>query len=89
MGDYSDVSQPERLIFILMLLSENSHPFSIAQIHEKVCAYGANVDERTIRRDIDLLSEIAYITEEESGRQPTTPAVSLTLRALPLTAATL
>ena len=68
MGDYSDVSQPERLIFILMLLSENSHPFSIAQIHEKVCAYGANVDERTIRRDIDLLSEIAYITEEESGK---------------------
>ncbi|MBP5306336.1 MAG: HTH domain-containing protein, partial [Lachnospiraceae bacterium] len=63
MGEYSDVTQPERLIFILMLLSENSHPFSIAQIHEKVCAYGANVDERTIRRDIDLLSEIAYITE--------------------------
>lgn len=63
----SDISQPERLIFILMLLSENKRKYSIADIHSRVTSYGANVDERTIRRDIDLLSGIAYITEEEIG----------------------
>ena len=67
-GEVSEITQSERLIFILMLLSENRHPFSVAQIHEKVSAYGADVDERTIRRDIDLLSGIAFITEETVGK---------------------
>lgn len=60
----SDMSQTERQIFILMLLSENKRGYNIEEIHSRLQSWGENVDARTIRRDIDSLSGLCFITEE-------------------------
>ena len=64
MSASSDMSQTERQIFILMLLSENRRGYSADEIHSRLTNWGASVDIRTVRRDIDSLSEICFITEE-------------------------
>lgn len=64
MSAASDMSQTERQIFILMLLSENRRGYSADEIHTRLLNWGAAVDIRTVRRDIDSLSEICFITEE-------------------------
>jgi len=64
-----DMAQTERQIFILLLLSENKRGFTINNIHDSLEKWNVIVDKKTIMRDIDSLSGICFISEEErNGR---------------------
>lgn len=64
-----DMAQTERQIFILLLLSENKRGYTIHDIHDSLEKWDVIVDKKTIVRDIDSLSEICFISEEErNGR---------------------
>ncbi len=64
-----DMAQTERQIFILLLLSENKRGYTISDIHASLEKWDVTVDKKTIGRDIDSLSGICFITEEErNGR---------------------
>lgn len=64
-----DMAQTERQIFILLLLSENKRGYTINDIHDSLEKWDVIVDKKTIMRDIDSLSGICFITEEErNGR---------------------
>jgi len=60
-----DMTQTERQIFILMLLSENKRGYTINDIHKSLQKWNVFVDRKTISRDIDSLSGIYFISEEE------------------------
>lgn len=60
-----DMAQTERQIFILLLLSENKRGYSINDIHSFLQKWDVIVDKKTIMRDIDSLSEICFISEED------------------------
>lgn len=60
-----DMTQTERQIFILMLLSENKRGYTINDIHKSLQKWDVIVDRKTISRDIDSLSSIYFISEEE------------------------
>ena len=64
-----DMAQTERQIFILLLLSENKRGYTINDIHDSLEKWDVIVDKKTIMRDIDSLSGICFISEEDrSGR---------------------
>lgn len=64
-----DMAQTERQIFILLLLSENKRGYTINDIHASLEKWDVIVDKKTISRDIDSLSGICFISEEErSGK---------------------
>ncbi len=64
-----DMAQTERQIFILLLLSENKRGYTVSDIHASLEKWDVIVDKKTIGRDIDSLSGICFITEEErNGR---------------------
>ncbi len=64
-----DMAQTERQIFILLLLSENKRGYTINDIHASLEKWDVIVDKKTISRDIDSLSGICFISEEErNGR---------------------
>ncbi|MDI9488896.1 MAG: WYL domain-containing protein, partial [Bacillota bacterium] len=60
-----DMAQTERQIFILLLLSENKRGYTISDIRSSLEKWNVVVDKKTIMRDIDSLSRICFITEEE------------------------
>lgn len=60
-----DMAQTERQIFILLLLSENKRGYTINDIHASLKKWDVIVDKKTIGRDIDSLSGICFISEEE------------------------
>jgi len=60
-----EMTQTERQIFILMLLSENKRGYTINDIHKSLQKWNVEVDKKTIGRDIDSLSSIYFISEEE------------------------
>ncbi|MBH1941612.1 WYL domain-containing protein [Mobilitalea sibirica] len=60
-----DMAQTERQIFILLLLSENKRGYTINDIHASLEKWDVIVDKKTIMRDIDSLSGICFISEEE------------------------
>lgn len=60
-----DMAQTERQIFILLLLSENKRGYTIHDIHDSLEKWDVIVDKKTIMRDIDGLSGICFISEEE------------------------
>lgn len=59
------MAQTERQIFILLLLSENKRGYTINDIHASLEKWDVVVDKKTIMRDIDSLSSIYFISEEE------------------------
>lgn len=59
-----DMAQTERQIFILLLLSENKRGYTINDIHASLEKWDVIVDKKTIRRDIDSLSGICFISED-------------------------
>lgn len=64
-----DMAQTERQIFILLLLSENKRGYTISDIHDSLEKWDVVVDKKTIMRDIDSLSGICFISEEDrNGR---------------------
>lgn len=59
-----DMTQTERQIFILLLLSENKRGYTINDIHASLEKWDVYVDKKTIKRDIDSLSGICFISED-------------------------
>lgn len=64
-----DMAQTERQIFILLLLSENKRGYTINDIHSSLEKWDVIVDKKTIMRDIDSLSGICFISEEERNNK--------------------
>ncbi|MGB4657878.1 MAG: WYL domain-containing protein [Mobilitalea sp.] len=62
-----DMAQTERQIFILLLLSENKRGYTINDIHASLEKWDVIVDKKTIMRDIDSLSQICFISEEDKN----------------------
>ncbi len=61
----SDVSQVERQLHILALLSENSQGFTAEEILHSLRKIGVDVSGKTVRRDIDYISKNFFVYEEE------------------------
>lgn len=61
------VSQSQRQIYILSLLSENPKGYTAEEIRQRLSGWDVNVSKRTIMRDIDDLSMNYGIGEEERG----------------------
>ena len=64
-----DMAQTERQIFILLLLSENKRGYTINDIHSSLEKWDVIVDKKTIMRDIDSLSGICFISEEDRNNK--------------------
>lgn len=80
-----DMAQTERQIFILLLLSENKRGYTINDIHSSLEKWDVIVDKKTISRDIDSLSGICFISEEERGGKTYYTADKFRLRDITFT----
>lgn len=80
-----DMAQTERQIFILLLLSENKRGYTINDIHASLEKWNVIVDRKTISRDIDSLSGICFISEEERGGKTYYTADKFRLRDITFT----
>ncbi len=80
-----DMAQTERQIFILLLLSENKRGYTISDIHSSLEKWDVIVDKKTISRDIDSLSGICFISEEERNGKTYYTADKFRLRDITFT----
>ena len=80
-----DMAQTERQIFILLLLSENKRGYTISDIHASLEKWDVIVDKKTIGRDIDSLSSICFISEEEKNGKTYYTADKFRLRDITFT----
>ena len=80
-----DMAQTERQIFILLLLSENRRGYTINDIHSSLEKWDVVVDKKTIMRDIDSLSGICFISEEERNGKTYYTADKFRLRDITFT----
>lgn len=80
-----DMAQTERQIFILLLLSENRRGYTINDIHDSLEKWNVIVDKKTIMRDIDSLSGICFISEEERNGKTYYTADKFRLRDITFT----
>ncbi len=80
-----DMAQTERQIFILLLLSENKRGYTINDIHASLEKWDVVVDKKTISRDIDSLSGICFISEEERNGKTYYTADKFRLRDITFT----
>ncbi len=80
-----DMAQTERQIFILLLLSENKRGYTINDIHDSLEKWNVIVDKKTIMRDIDSLSGICFISEEERNGKTYYTADKFRLRDITFT----
>jgi predicted DNA-binding transcriptional regulator YafY len=80
-----DMAQTERQIFILLLLSENKRGYTINDIHASLEKWDVIVDKKTITRDIDSLSGICFISEEERNGKTYYTADKFRLRDITFT----
>lgn len=80
-----DMAQTERQIFILLLLSENKRGYTINDIHDSLEKWDVIVDKKTIMRDIDSLSGICFISEEERNGKTYYTADKFRLRDITFT----
>ena len=80
-----DMAQTERQIFILLLLSENKRGYTISDIHASLEKWDVIVDKKTIGRDIDSLSGICFISEEERNGKTYYTADKFRLRDITFT----
>ncbi|MDX9871084.1 MAG: WYL domain-containing protein [Clostridia bacterium] len=60
----SDVSQVERQLFILLLLSENLRGLSLEEIIQSLKRVGIDVSKKTVERDIDCITSNFFIYED-------------------------
>ncbi len=79
------VSQSQRQIYILSLLSENPKGYTADEIRERLLSWEVKVSKRTITRDIDDLSMNYGIGEEERGGKTYFYADKYTLKNVDLT----
>lgn len=80
-----DMAQTERQIFILLLLSENKRGYTINDIHASLEKWDVIVDKKTIGRDIDSLSGICFISEDERNGKTYYTADKFRLRDITFT----
>lgn len=80
-----DMAQTERQIFILLLLSENRRGYTVQELRESISKWDEPVDQKTIRRDIDSLSRICFIMEEERNGKTYYSASKFKLNAITFT----
>lgn len=80
-----DMAQTERQIFILLLLSENRRGYTISDIHDSLEKWDVIVDKKTIMRDIDSLSGICFISEEDRNGKTYYVADKFRLREITFT----
>jgi len=64
-GLMCDVTQIERQLYILTLLSSNKKGYTISEIHDNLMMVGIEVSRRTIERDIDFMSMGSLFIVEE------------------------
>lgn len=65
----SDVSQIERQLYILSLLSENQKGYTIDELHKNLDMVGIDVSKKTVERDVDFISTgNFFVTEEKRNR---------------------
>ncbi|MFT4146960.1 MAG: WYL domain-containing protein [Mobilitalea sp.] len=83
--EMKDMAQTERQIFILLLLSENKRGYTIGDIHASLEKWDVIVDKKTIGRDIDSLSGICFISEEERNGKTYYTADKFRLRDITFT----
>lgn len=65
----ADVSQVERQLYILSLLSENKRGFTIEDIMNSLNRIGVDVSRKTVERDIDYVTENFFVYEEEKNKK--------------------
>jgi len=63
----SDVSQVERQLYILSMLSESRRGFTIEEILNNLRKIGVDVSRKTIERDIDYITKNFFVYEEEKN----------------------
>ncbi|HHY90390.1 MAG TPA: HTH domain-containing protein, partial [Clostridiales bacterium] len=61
----SNISQVERQLHILSLLSENQRGFTIEEIMDSLRRIGVDVSRKTIQRDIDYITTNFFVYEDE------------------------
>lgn len=65
-----DVSQVERQLYILALLSESRKGYTLDEIVKNLNLIGIDVSPRTVARDIDFISRgNFFVTEEKRGKK--------------------
>lgn len=60
-----DISQIERQLYLLSLLSESIQGYRISELEKKLNMIGIDVSKRTLERDIDFLSTGNFFVTEE------------------------
>lgn len=60
-----EVSQIERQLYILALLSSGKKGYTISEIHKNLDMVGINISRRTVERDIDYMSTGSFFLMEE------------------------
>ncbi len=59
-----DIRQIERQLHMLLILSESKQGYTIQELHRSMRKLGIDVSKKTIERDIDDISRLFYIYEE-------------------------
>lgn len=61
----SDISQVERQLYILSLLSENRRGYTVDEILNSLHRIGIDVSRKTVERDIDYITANFFVYEDE------------------------
>ena len=65
----ADARQIERQIHILSVLSESKQGYTVQELHHSMQKLGIDVSRKTIERDIDDISKLFYVYEEEGLKE--------------------
>lgn len=63
----ADIRQIERQIHMLAILSESKKGYTIQELHHSMQKLGIDVSKKTIERDIDDVSRLFYVYEENDN----------------------
>lgn len=63
----TDIRQIERQIHLLAILSESKKGYTVQELHHSMKKLGIDVSKKTIERDIDDVSRLFYVYEENDN----------------------
>lgn len=81
----ADIRQVERQIHILSVLSDSKKGYTIQEIHQSIQNLGIDVSKKTVERDIDDLSRLFYVYEEEVNGETRYRAEKLKIKDIAFT----
>lgn len=81
----ADVTQVERQLHILEILSLNSGGFSLREIKNSLLRIGIDVSDKTIQRDLDYITNYFFVYEEKRGTATVYYAKSYRLKNITFT----